>query len=83
MSADYLRCIQTVQPLGDAVGLEVVEEPLFSEDGYPGHEDDVLALLRSYSRPPHATDKKASVWSLTFDGRRLFSAEYLPPPALG
>ena len=112
VSADYLRCVQTVEPLGDAVGLKIVEEHLFSEDGYPGHEEEALALLRSYAQPPDATvvcsqgdvipdllgrltvedhvdipypvpNKKASVWSLTFDGRRLFSAEYLPPPALG
>lgn len=112
VSADFVRCVQTVQPLADAVGLKITEERLFSEDGYPGHEEEALALLRSYAEPADATvvcsqgnvipdmlarlgvedhvdlpyptpNKKASVWSLTFDGRRLFSAEYLPPPNLG
>lgn len=112
VSADYVRCVQTVQPLGDAVGLKIVEEPLFSEDGYPGHEEEALALVRGYAVPADATvvcsqgnvipdllgrlgvedhvdipypppNRKASVWSLTFDGSRLFSAEYLPPPNLG
>lgn len=36
MAADYVRCVRTVQPLGNAVGVKVVKAPLFSEDGYPG-----------------------------------------------
>lgn len=31
---------------------------------------------------PEAPTKKASVWALNFEGRRLFSAEYFPPPKL-
>jgi 8-oxo-dGTP diphosphatase len=111
VSADYARCVQSVQPFGDAVGLDIQEEPLFSEDGYPGHEEEALSLLRDYGKAGDATvvcsqgnvipdllgrlriedhvdipypppKKKASVWSLAFDGPRLFSAEYLPPPKL-
>lgn len=55
MAADYVRCVQTVQPLGNAVGVKVVEEPLFSEDGYPGHEEEALGLLRGYAKPADAT----------------------------
>lgn len=109
VSADYLRCVQTVQPLADALGLEIETEPIFSESGYTGHERDALFLLRSFGEthkssvvcsqgdvipdllerlagednvdlPDPLPMKKGSVWALTFDGPRLFSAEYFPPP---
>jgi 8-oxo-dGTP diphosphatase len=38
VSADYVRCEQTVQPYSEAVGVTVERDPLFSERGYPGHE---------------------------------------------
>lgn len=31
---------------------------------------------------PHIRSKKGSAWALSFDGRRLCGAEYLPPPRL-
>ena len=46
VSADYRRCIETLKPLGDSVGLEVEEEPLLSESGFPGHEDAAVAAVR-------------------------------------
>ena len=46
VSADYLRCIQTLKPLGDSIGLPVEEEILLSERGYPGHEAEAEAALR-------------------------------------
>lgn len=46
MSADFTRCRQTVEPLSDAIGIPIVEEPLFSEKGYPAHEDEAEHLLR-------------------------------------
>ncbi len=46
ISADFLRCIQTVSPLAEALGLEVKEEELFSELGYPGQEHETLGRLR-------------------------------------
>lgn len=33
-SAPRLRCVQTVEPLSRALGVEIVEEPLLSEEGY-------------------------------------------------
>jgi 8-oxo-dGTP diphosphatase len=33
-SAPPLRCVQTVRPLAASLDLEIVEEPLLSEDGY-------------------------------------------------
>lgn len=111
VSADYRRCTQTVQPFGEAVGLDIKQEPLFSEAGFPAHEDGALKTLRTYAAPGRAAVvcsqgdvipgllarlaaddgielpdpipcKKASVWALTFDGERLFSAEYFPPPSI-
>jgi 8-oxo-dGTP pyrophosphatase MutT (NUDIX family)/phosphohistidine phosphatase SixA len=45
-SADLVRCIDTVAPFADALGLTVEPEPLLSEIGYPGRESEALALLR-------------------------------------
>jgi 8-oxo-dGTP diphosphatase len=109
VSADYLRCVQTVEPLSRATGIPIQQESVFSETGYPGHEKDALWLLRSFGEshrssvvcsqgdvipcllqdlsaedhvdlPEPLPMKKGSVWALTFDGPRLFSAEYFPPP---
>lgn len=111
VAADYLRCVQTVEPLSRALGVPIQQEPAFSESGYPGQEKDALWLLRSFGEshrssvvcsqgdvipclledlssedhvdlPEPLPMKKGSVWALTFDGPRLFSAEYFPPPDL-
>jgi 8-oxo-(d)GTP phosphatase len=108
-SADFVRCVQTVEPLAAAVGLVIKEEPLLSELGYPGNEEQAVAMIRSLGSPDAATAacsqgevipdllgrlasedhfelpddlpyKKASAWVLSFDGDRLFSAQYVPPP---
>jgi 8-oxo-dGTP diphosphatase len=50
VSADFVRCEQTVQPLGESLGLVVQREPLFAERGYPGHEGEAEDLLRSYGK---------------------------------
>ena len=46
ISADFERCVQTVQPLADALRLPVRREELFSESGYPAHEDEAIHLVR-------------------------------------
>jgi len=46
ISADFVRCVQTVQPLAEAIGATVKEEELFSEIGYPAHEDEALHYVR-------------------------------------
>jgi 8-oxo-(d)GTP phosphatase len=108
-SADYVRCTQTVQPLGEATGIAIRTEQSFGEDGYPGNEENAVALVRDYARslkttvvcsqgdvipdllagiaakdhfdlPGPTAAKKGSVWALFFDGDRLFSGEYFPPP---
>ena len=47
LSADVDRCVETVAPFAGAVGLQVHEEPVLSEAGYPGREEEAVALLRS------------------------------------
>ena len=109
VSADYRRCVQTVAPFAEAVGVPIDEDDLFSEDGYPAHEQEAIHLVRKLGEsltttvvcsqgdvipdlltrlaledhvdlPEPLPKKKGSVWVLTFDGPRLFSAEYFPPP---
>ena len=109
ISADFERCRQTVQPLSEAIGVPITDEPLFSEKGYPAHEDETEHLLRKLGERletvvvcsqgdvipdlltrvsdrdqvalPHSTTiKKGGFCALTFDGSRLFSSEYFPPP---
>jgi 8-oxo-(d)GTP phosphatase len=108
-SADFVRCVETVEPLAEAVGLSIKEEPLLSEFGYPGHEAQAIELIRHLGSADAATVacsqgdvipdmlerlaaadhvdlpkprecKKASTWVLSFDGDRLFGADYIPPP---
>jgi 8-oxo-dGTP diphosphatase len=47
LSADVARCVETVAPFADAVGLPVHEEPVLSEPRYPGREEEAIAVVRS------------------------------------
>ncbi len=47
ISADFDRCVQTVEPLSEAVGVAVEREPLLSEIDYPGNEAAALDLVRA------------------------------------
>lgn len=51
VSADYVRCVETVQPLSEAIGVPVTEDPLLSERGFPGHEHEAVELIRNLGRP--------------------------------
>jgi phosphohistidine phosphatase SixA len=51
ISADYVRCVQTVQPLSEALGVPVSEVSLLSERGFPGREDEAVDLMRNLGRP--------------------------------
>jgi len=46
VSADVRRCVDTVAPVGEALGLQVEIEPLLSEVAYPGREAEAVALVR-------------------------------------
>ena len=50
LSADILRCTASVQPLADALALEIQPEPLLSAVAYPGREEEVVALVRAPGR---------------------------------
>lgn len=51
VSADVLRCRQTVEPLAASLGLPIADEPLLSADGYPGAEAGALRLVRGLGGP--------------------------------
>lgn len=55
VSADNLRCLQTVRPLADSIGVKLEREPLVSDIGYPGHEGPAVQLLRSLGLPHEAS----------------------------
>jgi 8-oxo-dGTP diphosphatase len=46
ISADYIRCVQTLEPMGSSSGITIMEEPLLSEQGFPGHEPDAEEAVR-------------------------------------
>lgn len=110
VSADVVRCVQTLEPLAKSLRVEVEQDPLLSEDGFPGREREAVEAIRRLGERgdavaacsqrqvvphllaslaaedgvelPHSRADKGSVWALSFHGRRLWSAEYFPPPAL-
>jgi hypothetical protein len=51
VSADYVRCVETVRPLSESIGVPVKQEPLLSERGFPGHEEEALELIRNLGSP--------------------------------
>lgn len=53
LSADFLRCTQTVAPVAEAFGIPVTPEPLLSEVGYPGREAEALSLVRGLGDAEH------------------------------
>jgi 8-oxo-(d)GTP phosphatase len=46
ISAPPVRCVQTMEPLGGAVGLTIAQEAVFGETNYYGHESEAERLLR-------------------------------------
>ena len=63
ISADPVRCVQTVRAFADAVGLNVKEENLFSQDGYPGNEEEAVARVGSSGSPTDRSSSAARVKS--------------------
>lgn len=53
ISADYRRCRETVAPLAEVFGLAVTLDPLLSEVGYPGREQEAVSLLRRQGDADH------------------------------
>ncbi len=52
-SADPARCVQTVEPLAEKLGVEIHLEPLLSETGYAAARDEARA--RAVELEPHGT----------------------------
>jgi hypothetical protein len=46
--------VQTLQPLGESLGVPVREDPLLAEDGFPGNETRAVGLLRRLSKKVRA-----------------------------
>jgi broad specificity phosphatase PhoE/ADP-ribose pyrophosphatase YjhB (NUDIX family) len=46
ISADYLRCVQTMQPLSEAIGIPIEEDDLVSDDGIESREAEALRFIR-------------------------------------
>ena len=53
VSADLRRCTETVALLAEAFGLPVEPSVIFSEAGYPGHEEEATALVRKLGDAQH------------------------------
>jgi 8-oxo-dGTP diphosphatase len=51
VTADPVRCVDTVRPLSESIGVPAREEPLLSEHGFPGHEEEAVELIRNLGRP--------------------------------
>jgi 8-oxo-dGTP diphosphatase len=50
LSADRVRCEQTVAPLADSLGLPVISAPLLSDEGYEENEQAAVDQVRSLMR---------------------------------
>jgi 8-oxo-(d)GTP phosphatase len=51
VTADPVRCVETVRPLSESIGVSARAEPLLSEDGFAGREEKAVELIRSLGRP--------------------------------
>ncbi|MCM6773787.1 NUDIX hydrolase [Nocardia sp. CDC159] len=51
VSAPPRRCVETVQPLADELGTDIILEPLLSEKGYAAAPQEALTRVRSLVSP--------------------------------
>ena len=54
VSADNLRCVQTVQPLSESIGVPIADEAIISEGGYGGREQQAEQLIRDFGEDGEA-----------------------------
>jgi 8-oxo-(d)GTP phosphatase len=92
LSSGYARCRQTVEPLAEALGVDVEEAPELAE-GASADEVHDLARRLNDELPALCTHgevvealvgeegEKGSTWVLELDGGQARPLEYLPPPA--
>jgi 8-oxo-dGTP diphosphatase len=55
VAADVLRCIQTLEPLSESIGVEIKREPLLAQDGFPNREQEAVELVRKLEQAGEAT----------------------------
>jgi 8-oxo-(d)GTP phosphatase len=55
LSADLVRCIQTVQPLAEALGLQVELSAEFADESYESDPSTTITALRSLAKPDTVT----------------------------
>jgi 8-oxo-dGTP diphosphatase len=51
VTASPMRCVETVQPLSESIGVEARTDELLWEHGFPGREEEAVELIRSLGRP--------------------------------
>ena len=51
VTADPLRCVETVRPLSESIGVPARADERLSEQGFPGREQEAVELIRSLGRP--------------------------------
>jgi 8-oxo-dGTP diphosphatase len=51
VTADPVRCVDTVRPLSESIGVPARAEPVLSENGFAGHEQEAVQLIRNLGRP--------------------------------
>ena len=51
VTAEPVRCVDTVRPLSESVGVPARTDPLLSEEGFAGQEEEAVTLIRSLGRP--------------------------------
>jgi 8-oxo-(d)GTP phosphatase len=55
ISADRVRCVQTVEPLAQSLGVEVVIDPAFADESYLETPEATHAALLALGKPGEAT----------------------------
>jgi 8-oxo-dGTP diphosphatase len=83
LSADILRCEQTVTPLASRLGLPVVADPLFSEEGYWRARDQAYARLEALGAEGRSTVVCSQGGVIPDLTARALSAAGLQHPAAG
>jgi 8-oxo-dGTP pyrophosphatase MutT (NUDIX family)/phosphohistidine phosphatase SixA len=79
VSADVVRCEQTVGPLAEALGLPIRPETVLSSVGFPDREDEAAGLVRALGAPGRdgvACSHGEVILDLL---RRIAAADHLDP----
>ncbi|MDQ1683189.1 MAG: 8-oxo-(d)GTP phosphatase [Frankiaceae bacterium] len=80
VSADVLRCVTTVKPFADKVGLTVDEEPLLSESGFAQSPDITMQRVAELAASGQATVACSQGTVIPAVVTELCAAYGFPPP---